>query len=479
MKIKKRYSIPLFILCIAAIGFLFYTHKPKDFERKNKDGKTISCKRYYLNVPEVYDDPKSETIEIEYVVLKSFSSNPKSPIFFLAGGPGQQATKHAESSGMLSYWSIFLEDRDVVLIDQRGVSGLKMLYFQWKWPEPNIFVSNITAKQHLDAMTQKAIKTFEKRGINLKAYNTLASAHDIDQIRKSLAYQQIIPMGFSYGTHLGQAYIKAYQNHVERAILLGVEGLDETFKLPLSLDIHFDKIDGLVQQDSNHQIKIPNLKKLYLKVAEKLENEPVELAIKTPLKTKRKVKIGKFGLYYFIKRDIGDRSDIADIVEMLYKADNGDYGLLKKFAEKRFREFLIIPAMTLSMDLSSGASVARIEQIKKEEQESIFGNIINFPLLDLHNKWPSKDLGNQFRSPLKTDLPMLLISGDLDVNTPSHQADSLMQNLANGTHLIIKNAGHEQLMYEWDTMKTMKDFLNGMDVNGRVLSYPKLKLRSL
>ena len=69
--------------------------------------------------------------------------------------------------------------------------------------------------------------------------------------------------------YLGQTYIKYHGEHVEKAILMGVEGLNHTFKLPSDLDRHFEKIRQLVAQDASLSEDIPNLVDLYQKVAKK------------------------------------------------------------------------------------------------------------------------------------------------------------------------------------------------------------------
>ena len=283
----------------------------------------------------------------------------------------------------------------------------------------------------------------------------------------------------SYGTHLGQSYLKYHEDRVESAILVGVEGLDQTFKMPLDLDAQFDRINSLIQKDTALSKAIPDLRKLYQRVVAKLSEQPVEVEITTPIKLKRKVRVGKFGLDFILKRDMGDANDIPVLPKMLYQIDNGDYSMLKWFVEKRYKRFLAIPGMNFSMDISSGGDQQRIATIRKQEGESLFGKVSNFPYLDLYGNWPVNDLGKDFRHPVESSLPVLLLSGELDINTPAHQGEEVSQHLSNSTHLIVKNAGHEQIMFEWGAMKAMKEFLNGKNVSKAELAYPPIKFKSL
>jgi pimeloyl-ACP methyl ester carboxylesterase len=454
-------------------------YKPTSFKGKGAKGNVFACERGYVTVPEVRNDPSSNEIEIEYVRIKSTSQNPKTPIFYLAGGPGQGATSQATNPGYLNYWSSFLEDRDVVLIDQRGIGKLKMWYAQLKWPHEDLFVSQVAANNHMDIMVQKSIKAFERRGIDLNGYNSIESAHDIDAVRDYIGYTEIIPMGFSYGTHLGLSYLKYHEDNVERAILVGVEGLDDTFKMPLDLDQQFHKLNALIQKDSMLSQSIPDLTELYRRVVAKMEAQPITVEIETPIKLKRKVKVGKFGLDFILKRDMGDTNDIPVLPKMLAQIEKGDYSLLTYYVEKRYKRFLAIPAMNFSMDIASGGGNERIRTIRAQEDESLFGKINNFPYLDLHGVWPVKDLGEEFRAPIKTNVPVLLLTGDLDINTPSYQAANIADQLPNSIHLEVKNAGHEQIMYFWDSMKAIMDFMNGKDVSEVELSLQPIRFNSL
>lgn len=477
MKMKKRYILLLILVIGCLLSYAFFIYEPKQFTGIDRNGNEYFCERGFIKVPELRTDPNSRDIKVEYVKINSSSKNPKTPIFYLAGGPGQGATGQSENKNSLSYWSSFLEDRDVVLIDQRGIGKINMLYAQLKWPNDSLFISESAAQRHIAGLATKAIKAFENRGINLNGYNSIENAHDIDAIRVSLGYEKIIPFGFSYGTHLGQSYLKYHEDKVERAILIGVEGLGETFKMPLNLDLQMDKLNKLIQADSMLAPSIPDFTLLYQKVAKQLSLEPIELEIETPIKLTRKIKIGKFGLDHILRRDMGDARDIPYLPKLLLEMEKGEYESLEFYAQKRYREFLAVPAMTMSMDLASGGSEERINRIRSQEKQSMFGNISNFPFLDLHGVWPVEDLGETFRSPPTSYVPVLLLSGDLDINTPAYQADTLAQYLSNSTHLVVKNSGHEQIMYLWDAIKTMIAFMNGENVSSVELGYEKIEFK--
>ncbi len=51
--------------------------------------------------------------------------------------------------------------------------------------------------------------------------------------------------------------------------------------------------------------------------------------------------------------------------------------------------------------------------------------------------------GDDFRSPVQSDIPVLCISGEMDVRTPPSNAQAVLEGLPNGQHVIIARAGHD------------------------------------
>jgi pimeloyl-ACP methyl ester carboxylesterase len=89
------------------------------------------------------------------------------------------------------------------------------------------------------------------------------------------------------------------------------------------------------------------------------------------------------------------------------------------------------------------------------------------------------DLGDDYRSSIRTDVPTLFVSGVLDNNTQPFQADEVRRTFKNSTHIVIENAGHESMLTDAQVQQTMVQFLNGEDVSKVKISLPTLKFRPL
>jgi pimeloyl-ACP methyl ester carboxylesterase len=76
--------------------------------------------------------------------------------------------------------------------------------------------------------------------------------------------------------------------------------------------------------------------------------------------------------------------------------------------------------------------------------------------------WPAGPIDEGFKTPLATDLPVLLLSGDADPITPPRYADLAAVDLENATHLIGRDQGHGQISVGC-TSRLVADFISSAD----------------
>jgi len=441
----------------------------------SESGKEVTAEIGTIQVPENRKDLNASIILIHFIKLKSNNPTPNTPIFYLEGGPGSSCTWQASNPRYLENWLPYLELGDVVLIDQRGTGAeTKRTLFIWQKELPkNLFVNIEASQKHFNKMSQEALKVYNDKGVDLQGYTTVENAQDIDDLRQALGYDKISLFGFSYGTHLGQTYMKYHKEHVKNAVLIGVEGFNDTFKLPLSMDVQLHKIALLSNNDSTINKEVPDFVALYKKVIRKIEKNPIEVEITSALTgTPIKVLVGPYGLNTIIRIDIGDASDIPVLPRLLYSIDQGDYSLLQWFVQKRHQMVYGIHGMSITMDAASGASPSRLARIKEENQKSFFKNVVNVSMIE---NWPIPDLGEDFITPLITDIPTLFLSGSLDFNTPPYQAEQAKWGYSNSHHIVVKNAGHEQIVYHPKAQETILRFFKSENIDNVTMSYPPIK----
>ncbi|HVF90692.1 MAG TPA: alpha/beta fold hydrolase [Blastocatellia bacterium] len=443
------------------------------------DGQKIDCELGRLIVKENRKSPSSNLIELAFVRLKSAAARPGPPTIYLDGGPGSSAINIARVPEYMRAFLKLREIGDVILLDQRGVGRSRPMLSRLS-PDSlplDAFASKERGLSVIKERSRSAVEYFKSQGIDVLAYNTNESADDLNDIRKALGAEKVNLVGFSYGTHLGLAAIRRHGEHLNRVVLMGTEGQNHTHKLPSSSDRSIERLARLAANDAVVGPLVPDLTGLIRRVMAKLEKEPVTVRITDRRANKPiEVKVGKYGLQLITMIDLGDTSDLPIFPALFYTIDKGDYSILARFVEKRFNQFgQGVNVMTWVMDSSSGATGARWERINKEAKTAILGDAVNFPFPAMSEVLGNPDLGDAYRSPINTRVPTLFFSGTLDNNTPPFQADEVRRTFEKSTHIVVENAGHEDMIVNPQVQQAAVDFLSGRDVSKVKISLPMFK----
>ena len=284
-------------------------------------------------------------------------------------------------------------------------------------------------------------KFWEDRGVDLSGYNVREMAADVDAIRHALGYEKIALVGGSFGSHHGIAALKQFGEHIDRAVLTSIEGPNHTIKLPSVVQQHLEMLDDMVKADSELSQHVPDFIGLVRAVLDSLSERPVTVEITDPETGEQlPVTVGKLDLQLLTSDTIG-RTDLRALPAHYYAMSGGDFSWLAQRAlgDRSHSKANIMP---LIVDCASGATEERRAQIESEADGTLLGDAINGIGPDICDAVGSPDLGDVFRGPLESDIPVLLISGELDARTPVSNAEEVLQGLVNGQHLIVEGASH-------------------------------------
>ena len=401
-----------------------------------------------LTVPENRKDPTGKTIEIAFVRFKGTGAAQDVPTIYLAGGPGGSGIAAARGNRFPLFMAM-REFGDVIALDQRGTGVSKpslncgeAFDFPAEKPgNPGELIEKARAK------SQACVQKLRSQGIDLSSYNTVENAEDIESLRVAIGARKISLWGISYGTHLALAYLKLHPESVNRAVLAGVNGLDDRRKLPSDAQDVLVRVAALVKADRELNEQIPDFLKLAKDVFDGLEKQPVTVAVSDP-RTKEKVRVGisKVDLQFLTAQGLGNIQFIRSVPSMFYAMSKGNW---EPFALQllAFRRSPMPSAMYFSMDCASGGSKQRYEKIEQEEGRTLLGNAFNLMIADSCVAWNVNDLGDAFRRPVKSEVPTLFISGTLDGRTPPARAEDVRKGFTNSTHLIVENASHDDDLF--------------------------------
>ena len=211
-----------------------------------------------LNVFENRKTKQGRKIDLKIVVLPALRRDPKpDPIFLFAGGPGQGAAKMADVLGMM--FRRYQNDRDLVLIDQRGTGDSNPLNCEMveKGQEKDD-LAEVSDAASMDR-TRKCLAGYKA---DPSQYTTPIAMDDIDEIRQHLGYGQINLWGASYGTRAALVYLRQHGDTVRTMTIDGVAPPDMRLPLYMARDSQrsLDLLLADCENDVSCHAKFPGLR---------------------------------------------------------------------------------------------------------------------------------------------------------------------------------------------------------------------------
>ena len=404
---------------------------------------TIDADQGWLSVPENRGNPAIRSIELAFVRFKSTAAVPGPPLIFLVGGPGGSGIATARSA-RFHLLSAMREVGDVIVLDQRGtgiskpnLESKRRISLPLDKPgDPGLWIDPIRAG------SAECATYWKDQGVDLAGYNTAESADDVDALRAALGYEKINLWGTSYGTHLSFSVLRRHGQHINRVIVSGVEGPDHTLKSPAHIQRQLGTVAKLIQDDPQWGKAFPDFIQTVRDTLERLDREPMTVTVGSG----DPIAVGKFDLQLVTSEAIGRVRTLRGLPRMYQDLAQGDASRLAALA-RGFRTMELGNAMSWAMDCASGISDERRARYEREAAQTLLGAAINFPYMDVCPAWGVPSLGPEFREELRSDAPVLFISGTLDGRTPPENVEELRGGFPNSEHLLVENAGHEEELF--------------------------------
>jgi pimeloyl-ACP methyl ester carboxylesterase len=441
--------------------------------------RTVDAEEGRLRVPVRHGTPGADSIEIHLVRFKSTSSDPGPPIVYLAGGPGGSGTL-SSAGDRFDVFQALRAAGDVIALDQRGVRFTDpYLVCPGSWDYPLDQPTHLPILEEASGPFLEACAEYWSDSVDVRAFNSRESAADLDDLRAALGAERLVLWGISYGTHLALAYVRQFPDRVAAAILAGTEGPDHTYKLPANLDRILLRVDSAMRADPRVREALPDFVSQLRRLLARLETEPESVTFVDPQTGDTlTVVLGAEDLRRGIFGELGEREDIVRFPARVIPILRGDLtGIAPGVARARtgIREL----AMTIAMDCSSGASVERLALIESQAATAILGDAGNIGIKSECAHWPAEDLGDVYRGPLASDIPVLFISGSLDIRTPPSNADEVRRWFPNSHHLIIDGGSHDDdlILSSPVILETMLAFLRGESGLPERVALPPIRFR--
>ncbi len=232
-------------------------------EFKHTQNARIHCGM--LTVPENYAQPNGRNIELAAVLAQHAYRVPKvEPLLILGGGPGvplfptaQALLADGDSAEAL------LANQNIVLIEQRGVGAS---------------VPNLSCQNALRNTTDvdRCLIFLKSNMIDTRQYTSIASANDMELLRRALNIQRWNLEGSSYGTRLALTMLRERPNTIRSMVLDGVDPPETSFSNdPPSLNAALNLVLTRCAADPQCRIAFPNLKARFIETVASLNRMPL------------------------------------------------------------------------------------------------------------------------------------------------------------------------------------------------------------
>jgi len=401
------------------------------------------------------------TISLNIVVAPAESLRPASdPVFFLAGGPGQGAARLGVSSED-SLMRELRRQRDLVFIDLRGTGNSHPL-------RCNVTGDPASAQRFFaDIFEPEAIRACQaalEKIADLRNYTTPIAMEDVEEVRAALGYRKINLYGVSYGTLVALQYLRRHGEHVRSAVLAGVS--TPATKLPL----HFakaahDAMERLIKDcvgDQSCRAAFPSLGEDFTTVLEAVDKGPVTFELVNPAsKVSQQVSLSRGVFVERLRLMLYDHATSSLVPLVIHRAALGDWVPFGKVAIRSRFSGADAVALGIYLTVTCSESIPLItEELINETSRTFLRDERTRRHQQACREWPRGEIAPEYYRPIASDVPILMLSGDLDPATPTEFARQAIASLSNGRQIILRNTPHHYRS-ECATNLTTEFIVNG------------------
>ena len=390
---------------------------------------------------QVYENRDSRTgrrISLNIVALPSLAPAPEpDPLFFLAGGPGQAAAQMAAE--VREIFRPVLRYRDIVLVDQRGTGKSNPLECR---AESNSLDELTESEGQALGRLKKCLAGYDA---DVRLYTTTLAMDDLDDVRSFLGYERINLYGGSYGTRAALVYVRQHGDRVRSMILDGVAPTDMRIPLFAARDAQraLDKLLTDCDADSACRSAQPGLAIRVRALLRRLTQSPARVEIMHPRTGVRESVTIEARVFASILFSALYSPLTASLVPALIgRAEQNDFQSLLALAYASESDGNMSVGMQLSVLCSEDATRLTEEDVTRESAGTVFGLHLLRGQMQACAMWPRGKVDPAFFSPVISDVPALILSGDLDPVTPPGWGQAVAQHLGNARHITVPATGH-------------------------------------
>jgi pimeloyl-ACP methyl ester carboxylesterase len=392
--------------------------------------------------------PEGRRIGLHLAVIRSDAAKPDPDIVvMLAGGPGEAATQDFADTGL---YAGVLKHHDVLLLDQRGTGSSNPLSckktaeaLRAQAPDGDVLVPGTEETRNRVASCLAELQN----AADPRYYTTTIAVEDLEKVRRALGAPPFDLIGVSYGTRVAQQYLMRHGEAIRSVVLDSPAPnqliLGQGFAASLEAALKRDFADCSAAPACRKAFNDPLLT-LY-KLRDTLRANPREVTFRDPRTFEPVSRMLTPGVLVGVVRLFAYEPETAALLPLsIDAAAHGDFTPL--LGQQRLLD------ADLAGDINGGMGMSVIcsedaDQLHEQPQDAdtMLGNLLIGQIKAQCGVWPHGAMPADFHAPLRSDKPVLILSGARDPVTPPEYGQQILQGLGNARQLVLKGQGHAVL----------------------------------
>jgi pimeloyl-ACP methyl ester carboxylesterase len=280
---------------------------------------------------------------------------------------------------------------------------------------------------------------------DLRFYHTDVAADDAEEIRRWLGFGWINLYGGSYGTRAALVYLRQHGDHARSVVLDGVAPTDMRLPLYFARDAQrsLDQLVEACELEPGCGATHPMLGERTRALLKRLDATPARVRLVHP-RTGLSEDVAVTGrvVATVIVGALYSPVTSALLPELLMRAENNDFQGLFALALASETDQTISLGMQLSVLCSEDVARVTEAEVHRETAGTPFGLHLAEGPLEACAFWPVAKMPDDYYAPVTSNVPTLVLSGDVDPVTPPGWGESVTKHLTRALHVTMASTGH-------------------------------------
>jgi len=399
----------------------------------------------WLLVPESRDRRTSKVVRLAVEIFRAKEPSEAPPLVMLHGGPGGPGGIQLYSGGVAK--SPLTHHRDVVIYDQRG-AGLSEPKLCRAYDAAADSAYNLREGAEKEKQLREArracVAELDEKGVDRLAYNTAANVADLIDLRRTLGYTSWDVRGSSYGGRLAQEAMVRDGPAIRSVMLVSpmARSFSTQSEQPLSTQRAFERLFAACRLQPSCRDSFPTVDQDFDAVYANLKKSPILVSVAALDGPRDTVWLDGERLVASIRERFGTSTGLGRVPLLLHELRSGDRSraareiigddpVPRRLANRALRE------LVNCYDDYGPTSRKALETANARARPPFRRGVSR----DCEQWLPRFEAST--RTPVRSDIPTLILTGYFDDRTPTEHARRIASTLGRAYVVEFPDEGHD------------------------------------